>query len=347
MKKLNLVVLFFLISILGCGKNASTPVAQIPTSEVSNLMEVSKDGSVHLYGRKSSDSEVERERKLYTGNDLVQVPVDPKYNVSLFMINNVGVYDNAIFLAPKIFVYAGEDKARLNKKVNSDGTVTINLPIILVDGLSNDIPAADGRTKIQLPDTMLIKNESELRKELAERYHGDGKKVLSILPGCPQSVHIRYLNQEYDATPLQFKNGDYCQMNAPFTASFTLSADEAKELLQEGIYQNAVDVTVRFETRARISVAEMEIEFDKNKVFQKLETSLTGKSLFAEVEAKVEITKVMQEEMMKVRVAGDVGEILPMIVNQAIERFFEKFRPDPSLGNSPCGSGPVCFKVKL
>ncbi|MFI5389974.1 MAG: hypothetical protein ACHQYQ_01335, partial [Bacteriovoracales bacterium] len=130
-----------------------------------------------------------------------------------------------------------------------------------------------------------------------------------------------------------------------FTASFTLSADEAKELLQEGIYQNAVDVTVRFETRARISVAEMEIEFDKNKVFQKLETSLTGKSLFAEVEAKVEITKVMQEEMMKVRIAGDVGEILPMIVNQAIERFFEKFRPDPSLGNSPCGSGPVCLKL--
>ncbi len=63
MEKSNLVVLFLLISILGCGKNVSTPVAQIPTSGVSNLMEVSKDGSVHLFGRKYSDSEIERERK--------------------------------------------------------------------------------------------------------------------------------------------------------------------------------------------------------------------------------------------------------------------------------------------
>ena len=135
-------------------------------------------------------------------------------------------------------------------------------------------------------------------------------------------------------------------MNAPFTASVTLPKDEARFLLETAIYNNtAATISVEFETRARISVAKMEIEFDKSKVFTELEALLKVNIGWADAELRANVTKVMQNQTMTMHMVGEIGPHMEQIVAGAIGLFFEQFKPDPTGTTSGCSNKPVCFRL--
>jgi len=351
MKIPKLYAMFTLLVFSACGKNSDALISQRPKAVAAmaspsqaEIVDQSPDGTIRLIKYNLPKEEVDTQRAQYVENDLRQIPTDPKYNTMLFKIYNVEAYENSVFIAPKIYVYSGPDKARLTPKHNSNGTVTLDFPVILTDATKQEIVAPDGKTLIQLPTSMTVKKINELQAELNQRF--ERQQVLSSLPGCPKRIYVKFGNQEYDATPIEFRRGDYCQMNAPFTASITLPKEDARFLLETAIYNNtAATVSVEFETRARISVAKMEIEFDKSKIFTELEALFKLNAGWADIEAKAHVTKVMQNQTLKMHMVGEIGPHMDQIVASAIELFFEKFRPDPDGQTSSCSGRPVCLRL--
>jgi hypothetical protein len=267
-----------MVVLASCGSdrgNSDTVVKKELKAET-KLFNSSYNGVVRIKKSDISDADFQRTRNEYMENDLVQLAIHPNYNVSILKINNMKEYKNTVFIAPKIYVYGGKDKARISPKLNSSGTVTLDFPVILTSGLKKEIASPSGDERIILPDTMQVKNEFQLRGELSQRFGRE--QNLSVLPGCPKRIYIKYSNVEFDATPSDFLNGDYCDLDRPFTVSVTLEKSEARYLLEVALYNNSVDIRVELETRARLTVSKFEMSFEKSKIFKELESVLKIKS---------------------------------------------------------------------
>ena len=307
------------------------------------VIEASSDQSVVVYEATVDEKSVNYQRQQYAENDLKQIPVNPKYNAMIFKIYNVKQYEDAYFYSPKIYAYGGSDKSRLLKKTNSDGTVTLSFPVILVDGTRQTVPASDGVNMITIPESLKVQYPEELTKELSQR--SGRPQYPAVLPGCPKQIYLKVAKSTYDVTPRGFSNGDYCQFNAPFTVSVTMSVTDAQFLVEEALYENAVNINVLYETRARIAVSQMTVEFDKKKVFDELAAKLTFDHPYLDAEIKTHTKKVLQNMSLGMSMVGEINTNMDSLVERAKELFFEPFEDVPTERASDCGPSVSCFRL--
>ncbi len=301
------------------------------------------DGSVVVTRSVMTEDEQRRLKDRYTQTELVPLPVDSTYNVSLFRIRNVPEYEGVAFVAPKLFAYGSEDGGRIALRRNGDGTVSLSFPVVLVDGATTAVRSPSEAQSIQVPQEYLIRNASDLRTLIKDQYqitHG-----LSPLPGCPKQFIIRVADREYDVTPSDLITSDYCEPNRPTTLTLRVPEADARYILQEALYVGAVDARAIYETRVAFATSRIHIEFDKAKVFQEIEAELGVKTVWADVDARVKVTNVMKRQAMKVSMQGEMTPILDSAVTRAMDLFFEPYRPEAASTQPACGAAVVCLHL--
>jgi hypothetical protein len=301
------------------------------------------DKSVQLETSEMPAAEQERLRNEYRQTELVQLPVDPRFNASLFRINNVDEYKSAVFIAPRLFTYSSADGARLAPKRNGDGTMTLSFPVVLTDGTATHVQSPEATKEIPLPDFFRVNDINGLREAVRKNY-GQGT-IVGQLPGCPKKITVVSGGEEFDATPKDLAKADYCELNKPFTVSVRLLENDALYLLQEALYKGIVDVRAVYETRVGFAVSKFKLEFDKAKVFEDLAAALSVKAFWVDADLRMRVTEVMKAQTMKVSIRGDMGPHLQSIVDQAIQIFFTPMRPDQNSDLKECGTEAVCLRL--
>jgi len=282
-------------------------------------------------------------RNEFKSTDLQALPIDSKYNVNLFKIHNVPDYENAVFVAPRLYAYSSADGARLAPRRNRDGTMSISFPVVLTSGDSAKIQSPNATGVIEIPEFLRMQNRDELEVKVKEVY--GQKKFISRLNGCPKKITVVVGNEEHDATPSDLAKGDYCEQDTPFTVTVKLPETEALHLLQEALYAGIVDVRAVYETRVAYSNTRFKLEFDKTKLFEELSAALSIQAAWADIDARMKVTEVVQRKSMKVQIQGEMNAPLTSIVDQAILSFFTPFRPDPNTTQKECDGKPVCLRL--
>lgn len=260
--------------------------------------------------------------------DLVQIPVDPLYNVTLFKMRNVKEYEHTAFIAPRIYAYGATEKARISPESHADGTVTIPFHLAMISGTETQIQSTSSNDKISLPDSVLAKYLEKLRENLFNR--SEKFDTLSTLPGCPKKIIIVVNGEEFEATSTDLANGDYCTPNTPFTASIRVSKERAQYLLQDAIYNGQVEARASYETRVAFSVSKLHIEFQKQKIFEELLAEYRGVAYGFTADIYTKITNIVKSQALKVQIQGEYSSQLNAIVDQALKDFFIPFRADPA-----------------
>lgn len=303
----------------------------------------SPDNSVTFKKTELNNNAKENLRSKLRQTDLVQIPIDPSYNVTLFKIKNVKEYEHTAFVAPKIYAYGSAEKARIKPEYHSDGTVTIPFHLAMVSGTESSIESSRGHDRIALPDSVLVKYIDKLRSELFKRE--EGFKTLSVLPGCPKKIMIVVNGEEFEASNTDLANGDYCAPNAPFTAAIRVSKERAQYLLQDAIYNGQVEARASYETHVAFSVAKLHIEFQKQKIFEELEAQFHGVIYWVTADAYAKVTNIVKSQALKVQIQGEYSSQLSVIVDQAVKEFFTSFKPDPTTPDHEKCENLVCVSL--
>ncbi len=260
--------------------------------------------------------------------DLVPIPSDPSYNVTLFKIKNIKDYEHTAFIAPRVYAYGASEKARITPEEHSDGTVTIPFHLAMISGTEPSIESTRGNDNISLPESVMAKNLDKLRVDLLNR--PEQFDTISVLPGCPKKIIIVVNGEEFEATNSDLSSGDYCTPNSPFTAAIRISKERAKYLLQDAIYNGQVEARASYETHVAFSVARLHIEFQKQKIFEELEAQFHGVIYWLTADVYAKVTNIVKSQALKVQIQGDYSNQLSGIVEQAVKEFFVPFRADPS-----------------
>ena len=289
---------------------------------------VAKDKSVTFSKSELTPAGKEAMLKQLKQTDLVQIPVDPKYNVTLFKIRNIKEYEHTAFIAPRIYAYGATEKARISPENHANGTVTIPFHLAMISGTESQIQSTRSNDKISLPDSVLVRYTEKLRENLFNR--SEKFDTLSILPGCPKKIIIVVNGEEFEATSTDLANGDYCTPNTPFTASIRVSKDRAQYLLQDAIYNGQVETRASYETQVAFSVSKLHIEFQKQKIFEELLAEYDGVAYWFTADIYAKITSIVKSQAMKVQIQGEYSSQLSAIVDQAMKDFFVPFRADPT-----------------
>ena len=307
----------------------------------------SKDGTVRVSQAQMTESQIAWTSQTYKRVNLVQLPLDAKYNVNAFRNTDQTILDylNKIFIAPKLFSYGTQQGGKLAPVMNADGTVTLSFNIAFVDGSTRTIqsPMADAQ-EVRLPDAFVVQHAEELKEVLRDQY--GSTNGLAPLSGCPKEITLMAGGDEYDVTPSDLKAADFCQMNVPITVSLRLPRERAQMILENELYSGTVDVRGVYESRVSFPVANVKISFDRSKIFEDLQAELGAHIGWVDAQVKVAVTKVMQKQLMKVSIQGDTNELLDSLINRVTTEFFEPLRKDP---NTPlqegCDDAVVCLRL--
>ena len=348
-----ILILLAILNIVGCSKN-NDQLTKAPTTLI-NPQKVwvetyksdSTDGTVHVVQNKLSEEEQSRMRTQYRRVNLVQLPIDAKFNANAYRITDESMpdYVNKAFIAPRIFSYGTQDGGKLAPLINSDDTTTLSFNVAFVDGINSSIQSPNADLKqITLPDSFLVKKNDELIKLFEGQYNA--KNGLAPLPGCPKKVVLVVADNEFDVTPKDFASCDYFQLNTPMVFSLKVPNRFMDYILYQALYAGLVEVRATYETRVSYPIANVKITFDREKVYEEIKTELGVKTAFIDADVKVAVTKIMQKQTAKVVIQGDqIGSDLSKIVNQVISEFFTEFKPDPDNPVASCSNSTVCLRL--
>ncbi len=307
--------------------------------------ESSADSVVSMEIREMPKAHQEKVREELRATDLTPLPIDTVFNVHLFRIENVPEYRDAVFMAPKLYAYSSADGARLVPRRNPDGSVSVSFPVVLTLGDRKHLQAPGGQTEIEIPEFLRIPDFPRLKQRVREIYGAD--KFLAPLRGCPKRITVVSAGKEYDATPSDLEGGADCSRETPFTVTLRLSATEARHLLQEALYAGVVDVRAVYETRVAFAVSRFKLEFDQQKLFEDLASRLSVRTFWADVDLRAQVTEVVREHALRVRIQGDLTPPIQSVVDQAIRLFFVPFPPDPETRLKGCSNATVCFRLNF
>jgi hypothetical protein len=332
------------------GERGSSPAA-VPTPNPTmpgwmSVSQTSPDGKVKYTQNQMTPQQQAQARQQYTRTNLEQLPVDAKYNATVFKIDGTSDYAQSAFIAPKLYVYSSADGGRLDPVINSDGTVTMSFNVVFIDGITSQIPNDEANGKLMdVPQDYLVKNPDELAAKLGLEFKDSNG--IAPLPGCPKRLTLIVAGREYDATPSDLASGDYCQLNRPILVSLTVPKDEARYIFDEALYDSLVDVRGIYETRVSFPVVTADISFDREKIFSDLEAELAVfYPPYADMDMKSATTRVMQNQMMSVSIQGDTTAVLDKLVDQVVQEFFVTLKNDPATGTKECkGNAVVCFRL--
>ncbi len=304
------------------------------------------DGSVQVTQTRLIDASQGAVRNTYQRVNLNQIPVDPKYNAVIFRVTDETLPDDIYqaFVAPKLFSYGGGRDGHLVSHDNGNGTVTIFFDIAFLDGLVSEVPSPASDWKIPLPEVDLIQNRTELETLLATRF-GLNQGIVP-LAGCPKKIYLVVGQQEFDATSPELAEGDFCQLNVPIATSLTVSMDLAQWILGIAVPAGLVDIRGIFETRVSFPVANIKMSFDRNALFQSLEAELGGRAWILDVDARAGVSKVLETQLLKVSVQGDLNAMLGALVSKVMDQFFQSVMPIPgNPGTAGCGTAMACLRL--
>ncbi|MCM2277516.1 MAG: hypothetical protein NDJ89_05520 [Oligoflexia bacterium] len=305
---------------------------------------VSPSGTVRAHVRMLPPRAIEAARKSFRQTALVAVPVDPRYNVELFRIKGVSDYENLVFIAPRVFAYGSAQGAKVAPQDNHDGTISLSLPLALIDGTRETIASSDERKSVPVPDSLRVQHQDELRKELSARF---GKPLtLAPLPGCPSRITLTINDHEYDATPSLARQSNYCQLNRAIQAPLRVTIEDARYIFQKALYAGSVEAHVNYETMVPFVIGDGTIRFSKRKVFEDLAAQLSvNAGPWAEADIKAKLTQVLKNQALSLNIQGDLSPALHSVVAQALELFFEPFRPEARAETGTCGGSLVCLSL--
>jgi hypothetical protein len=287
----------------------------------------SRDRSVILSREDMPKSQIEYLRQQYKQTDLVPLPVDSTYNVSLFRIKNVPDYETAAFIAPRLYAYSSAEHGRMAPERHDDGTVSLTFPVVMASGTKAKILSPNGMNTIELPSEVIAQKLDELRSFLST---SSGIKTIAVMPGCPKRVTVIVGGTEYNASAGDLAHGDYCQSDVPFSVTIRVPESRAKYILREALYANQVDIRAIFETRVAFKVASLNLSFSKSKVFEEIKLAAKGKIYWVDAEANAMVTRIIKDLALKSSIQGEYSAQLREIVDQAIKEFFKPFKEDPS-----------------
>ncbi|GAB4414948.1 MAG: hypothetical protein OHK0056_22200 [Bacteriovoracaceae bacterium] len=308
------------------------------------LVAESQDGSGKIIRYSLPEADIIKNRDQYRATDLIEVPMHPRYNAKFFKIKNEVEFERKIFVGPKIYVYGGGENGRISLKENEDGTVNLGFNIAVVSGLKDKIISPNGNNELKLPDFTLVQNQPQL---LADIQRNIGPQVeLAALPGCPKRIVLNVVGEEFDANVLTQLGADYCEIDRPFNVVIkNITKNKARDILEKYIYDNQVMVEVLFETRARYQVANLKIHFDKHKIFRDLKASFGLRKGWLKADVDVHVRKVIESQSLNITLHGADSNVVQLLINQAIEKFFAPFRADPDSPDSEKCNVGTCLQL--
>jgi hypothetical protein len=339
----------FLLTFTACNSSEENNSFQIvqgsPSDPNSPLIEhkQSADGSVTIDRTQVNPAEA---RNQYRRANLVQVPVDAKYNATIFRITDDTLKDdeNKAFIAPKLYAYGTQQGGQVVPIEHTDGTVTLSFNVTFLDGTTEKIsnPSADG-SSVTVPSLFTVQNLDQLETLLASQFGMN--PGLAPLPGCPKKITVIASGKEYDATPANLARGDFCELNVPITVSLTIPEAEAKLIMEVALYAHLVDIEGIYETKVSYPTSKVSVTFDRSKIYNQLQAELGVKAYYVDASVKIATTKVMENQMMQVTVQGETSEFVDQLIEKVTAEFFEPWVATPDDSTNPCGlTTPVCLR---
>ncbi len=297
-----------------------------------------KDIRVIRYQMPNETLELERSR--YRETDLKEYPLPTEFNTKAFLIENFPLYKDKLFIGPKVWVYGQQEKSRIIPTKNSDGSINITFPVILVDGLSSEVTDHRGESLLKLPYNLQV-HQADLLKN-------NSGKELAVLPGCLKRVVINFEGEEYDVTPYGFRQADYCEIAKPFRVTLRLPERKARFFLEKALYAAGPEIKVIYETQARLTKSKVVINFNREKIYKEIQTKLKLKYVWAETDMNFHLREIFKNQLINVSVVGDVTDILDKLIQHAISEFMQPFTPTQPQEMEDCQSGgkiSACFKL--
>ncbi|MFN3454327.1 MAG: hypothetical protein ACK41T_05150 [Pseudobdellovibrio sp.] len=246
-------------------------------------------------------------------------------NVNAFTVRSRGGIktQEAVYIAPKLYLYRKSDKARVQVKQIGEN-VLIPLHAILVDGFSKEVPSSNGIDTVSLPDSYLI-NEDEVNKALISRGFKE-PIALGPLDGCPKRFTLTVAGESYDITPASLSGSNQCELNRPFTLNLVVPKSKADFIVNEALYYNEVDVQASFEILVGYVESDTHIQLDRSKIYESLSASLVGKyPPYAKATVEANLKKIIQSETMNVFIKGDRNDIINQLFEAAYNSFVQPF----------------------
>lgn len=256
-------------------------------------------------------------------------------NVNAFTIKSKSSIKtkDAVYIAPKLYLYRKSDQAHVQARQIGDN-VLIPLHAILVDGFSRQIPSADGIKKIDLPETYLV-NPDQIRAALVKRNYSEST-TFGPLDGCAKKFVLTVAGESYDITPKGIAGSNQCELNRPFTLNLIVPKEKADFIINEALYFNEVDVQASFEVMVGYVEAETYIQLDRNKVYEKLQASLSGKyPPYAKGTVEANLKSIIQSETLSVFIKGDRVDIVNQLFQAAYDSFVLPWELKASNGETP------------
>lgn len=344
MKKMTLF-LISMIALAACQKNQESldpqPEAQA-YGEWQDKTQKSRDGSV-IYTESRRAVAQDELKRVYSTTDLQPIPVDPYHNAQVFAIKNVPEYEDALFIAPKIYAYGSQDGVRLVPRKEGSKLI-LPFPVVLLDGVQTLVQDSRAGKDIQVPGQFLVKDLDGLKKNLNSRYQ---KNVLASLPGCPRQVLVRVPGKTFDVTPELMKLSDYCQINTPFNVEIVVDHLEAEYLLKNAIAEGNVEIAAIYETKVSFAVARMSLSYDKSRIFSELQMALAGSNGYIKADIQVKITELLKKLNMHMSIKGDYTEQMQMIADNIFAMFFEPMPEVERLKVPKCKDAAICFSLAI
>lgn len=225
----------------------------------------------------------------------------------------------AIYIAPKLYLYRKSDQAHVQARQIGDN-VLIPLHAILVDGFSKQVPSSDGIKKIDLPESHLI-DQDKIEAALQKRGFSEDT-ILGPLDGCPKKFVLTVGGESYDITPKGIVGSNQCELNRPFTLNLIIPKEKADFIINEALYFNEVDVQASFEVMVGYVESETYIQLDRNKVYEKLQASLSAKyPPYAQATVEANLKKIIQSETLNVYIKGDRTDTINQLFQAAYDSF--------------------------
>lgn len=333
--------------IVGCSpKKESTSQPRNSNDGYQETNSIFLDGKVvgKMTKKVLSSQEKEEQAKEYQNASISDIPVDASHNAQVFKISGMDS-SQRFYTAPKIFVYGSAyGKAVENK--NADGSINVPFNVALISGLNDTVVgAADGAgSDIKVNENLKIKNSTMMVSNLKAKY-GESTMV-TPLPGCPKKIYLSAIGKNYDVTPSLFKEGDYCELEKPFTVNFTVNSNELDSIF-EAIEHRQADIFVRYDVRVPVIKAAVSVNLDRKRVYELLQGKLQGNyKALVQGEIEVAIQKVLSQMNINVFMVGSANETSKKIYDRMLTEFFEPMMADPKLSeSSPCRAA-ACFSLK-
>ena len=355
-----IIDLLLLASVLACA--ARDPVSPNPAetqneskkdgdSEISDVLMgdpnswpvkkfLNSDGSVVFEKAEMTLAEKEYWRRELANRitQLEPIPIDPKYNVQLYKVMRDGLADVA-FIAPRVYSYSSSEGGALAAYRRKDGSIYLPFPAILLDGSTERVLSNDGRNLTTVPQSILIHDVESLRKDLAAR----GYTYLSTLYGCARKVTISAGGESYDATAPELLKANFCEINKPFNVALSLPDEEARNLVEEGLYANAVDLSVSYEVMVPFVTVRAKIQIARSRIYEHLKARVAAKIAWFQADAEIILREIIEKQAITVTIEGDRNRGIDLLVERSINDFFRPFVPEDGTKIGECEKN-VCLQ---